>query len=113
MNFGQIYGHAPFVFLTDCRVHRVGHNITLQTADETFGDVVLTTLSLQPLVFTIDPLLTKKECNHIIKKATPEMANSPVSHIDSDVGKPDTQWRTSTQVLRVFFLLAACYLRIF
>ena len=49
-------------------------------------------------VFTIDPLLTSKECNYIIKKAAPEMANSPVSHIDSDVGKPDTQWRTSTQV---------------
>lgn len=76
---------------------RIGHNVTLSTDDPDFGDVTLTTLSLQPLVFTMDPLLTKKECRHIIKKATPEMETSPVSHIDSDVGKPDSQWRTSTQ----------------
>ena len=76
---------------------RIGYNITLKTGDEEFGDVTLTTLSLQPLVFTMDPLLTKKECKYIIKKATPEMEVSPVSHIDSDIGKPDSQWRTSTQ----------------
>ena len=42
---------------------RIGHNITLQpptsaTKDATFGAITLTTLSLQPLIFTIDPLLT-------------------------------------------------------
>eukprot|EP01044_Picomonas_judraskeda_P016585 COSAG03_NODE_2971_length_2318_cov_17.642632_2_plen_63_part_00 len=41
--------------------------------------MTLTTLSLQPRVFTIDPLLTEKECNWIIKKAEPEMVESPVS----------------------------------
>jgi hypothetical protein len=76
---------------------RIGHNITLQTGDEKFGEVTLTTLSLQPRVFTIDPLLTEKECNWIIKKAEPEMIESPVSHIDSDVGKASSEWRTSTQ----------------
>ncbi len=76
---------------------RVGHNITLQTGDEKFGEVTLTTLSLQPRVFTIDPLLTEKECNWVIKKAEPEMVESPVSHIDSDVGKASSEWRTSTQ----------------
>lgn len=68
-----------------------------QSNDPAFGDVTLTTLSLQPLVFTIDPLLTVAECEHVIERARPEMANSPVSHIDSDIGKPDSQWRTSTQ----------------
>ena len=76
---------------------RVGHEVTLETEDPEFGNVTLTTLSLQPLVFTIDPLLTKSECKHIIRKAKPEMANSPVSHIDSDIGKADSTWRTSTQ----------------
>ena len=33
----------------------------------------------QPLIFEIDPLLTDDECEHIIRKAEPEMANSPVS----------------------------------
>lgn len=60
---------------------RVGHNITLETGDDKFGFVTLTTLSLQPRVFTIDPLLTKDECKWIIKKAEPEMVESPVSHM--------------------------------
>eukprot|EP01052_Picozoa_sp_SAG31_P010926 SAG31_NODE_608_length_13576_cov_23.757290_6_plen_147_part_00 len=37
------------------------------------------------------------QCDHIITKATPSMANSGVSHVDSDIGKPATNWRTSTQ----------------
>eukprot|EP00937_MAST-01D_sp_MAST-1D-sp2_P005385 g5385.t1 len=58
--------------------------------------VSLRTLSLRPLVFDVRGFLTVEECDHIIEQAGPRMAKAKVSHMDKDVGKPDTDFRTST-----------------
>lgn len=57
--------------------------------------VELITRSLQPLVIEVSSFLDDSECNHIIQKAKPHMAESDVSHMDHDVGKPNTDWRSS------------------
>jgi len=61
------------------------------------GSAVLETVSLRPLVFEVRNFLTESECQHIISKAAPKLENSGVAHMDKDVGKPATEWRTSTQ----------------
>ena len=38
--------------------------------------------------------LLEEECRHIRDKADPHMKPSPVSLMDHDKGKPDTNWRT-------------------
>jgi len=57
--------------------------------------VTLKTLSLLPLVLSVDHFLTEQECTHIIERATPHMTYSGVSLKDSDKGKPASNWRTS------------------
>jgi len=74
----------------------VGHKTELSGIPG-FGNITLITHSLRPVVITIEPLLSEAEADHVVALAKPEMAPSPVSHIDSDVGKPSTEWRTSTQ----------------
>jgi hypothetical protein len=67
----------------------------LQTREE---DVLtLKTLSLVPLVLSVDHFLTEDECEHIIDTATPHMEYSGVSLKDSDQGKAASNWRTSKQ----------------
>jgi len=56
----------------------------------------LLTRSLQPLILEVSSFLDSSECGHIIKKASPHIAKSAVSHMDHDVGKPDTNWRSSS-----------------
>jgi len=56
----------------------------------------LITRSLQPLIIEVSSFLDGSECKHIIEKATPHIAKSSVSHMDHDVGKPDTNWRSSS-----------------
>lgn len=58
--------------------------------------VELITKSLMPLVIEVSSFLDKTECTHVIEKARPHMAVSSVSHMDHDVGKADTNWRTSS-----------------
>ena len=60
------------------------------------GTSVLVTMSLSPLVFSVQSFLTIGECDHIIGASSPHMAKSLVSHMDHDVGKPDEEFRTST-----------------
>lgn len=55
----------------------------------------MTTLSMQPLVFSIDAFLSEKECDYIQNFASPHMAKSGVSLMDKDLGKEATEWRTS------------------
>ena len=84
---------------------RIGHNITLPTDDPYFGEVTMTTLSLVPRVFTIEPLLTQDECEWIVETADKEMEQKllgSVAKVDSHLTeKPDvvvaTEKRTSTQ----------------
>jgi len=57
--------------------------------------VVMETLSLRPLVFSIDNFLTVDECDYIQNNAAPHMKSSGVSLMDKDKGKEATNWRTS------------------
>ncbi|CAM9163624.1 unnamed protein product [Scytosiphon promiscuus] len=73
----------------------VGHVQTVQGL-ETLGSIDMKTLSMEPLVFEAKNFLLDDECQHIREKAEPHMKPSPVSLMDHDKGKPDTNWRTST-----------------
>jgi hypothetical protein len=55
------------------------------------------TLSLRPAVFSVRHFLLPAECAHIQAHAAPTMGDSGVVLMDKDVGKPSTEWRTSTQ----------------
>mmetsp|Transcript_121464 Transcript_121464/g.214887 ORF Transcript_121464/g.214887 Transcript_121464/m.214887 type:complete len:417 (-) Transcript_121464:195-1445(-) len=71
-------------------------NVSLSSEKSKAGlSVQLLTRSLQPLVIEVSSFLDESECNHIIEKARPHMAESDVSHMDHDVGKPNTDWRSS------------------
>lgn len=56
---------------------RVGYNRTVY-GDELFPDVTITTLSLQPLLFKVNPLLSIQECADIVATAEPELEASAV-----------------------------------
>lgn len=56
----------------------------------------LETLSLQPLVISVDRFLTEEECDHVQEKATPSMRHSSVSFTDADKGKEASDFRTSS-----------------
>lgn len=73
---------------------RVGHTQLVALAEG--APVVMETLSLQPLVFSIDDFLTLAECDYIQAHAAPRVAQSGVSLMDKDVGKAATEWRTSS-----------------
>jgi hypothetical protein len=57
--------------------------------------VTLKTLSLTPLVISVENFLTKSECDHIKTQATPRMRYSDVSLMDKDKGKAASEFRTS------------------
>mmetsp|Transcript_379 Transcript_379/g.726 ORF Transcript_379/g.726 Transcript_379/m.726 type:complete len:512 (+) Transcript_379:136-1671(+) len=59
------------------------HNITIET------------LSLKPLVLSIEGFLTDKECDYVMDKAGPSMKYSSVTLKDADVGRAASDWRTS------------------
>lgn len=44
--------------------------------------------------FEAQNFLLEPECNHIKAKANPHMKPSPVSLMDHDRGKADSNWRT-------------------
>ena len=52
------------------------------------GPITLTTRSLQPLVFLVEPLLTHAECAHVINITTPMLVDSDVTLFDSDRAPP-------------------------
>jgi len=58
-------------------------------------NVTIETLSLKPLVLSIDGFLTEEECDYIMEKAGPHMQYSSVSLKDADVGRASSDWRTS------------------
>ncbi|CAN0511736.1 unnamed protein product, partial [Ectocarpus sp. 8 AP-2014] len=71
----------------------VGHVQTVHGL-ERLGSIDMKTLSMEPLVFEARNFLLDEECKHIREKADPHMKPSPVSLMDHDKGKPDTNWRT-------------------
>ena len=57
--------------------------------------VTLETLSLKPLVVSVDGFLSPEECQHIQTKAEPSMQYSGVVLHDADEGRPASDFRTS------------------
>ena len=53
------------------------------------------TLSMQPLVLSVNNFIAEKECDHIQKTAEPGMEYSQVSLMDKDKGRPASDFRTS------------------
>lgn len=60
------------------------------------GDVILETLSMQPLVFGVEEFLKDDEIDAILELSMEHLAPSGVTHIDGHEGRPATDWRTST-----------------
>jgi len=71
-------------------------NVTLDTEGAQDLALELLTKSLQPLIIEVSSFVDGTVCKHIINKALPHVAKSAVSHMDHDVGKPDTDWRSSS-----------------
>ena len=63
----------------------------------TIDGLKLTTLSVRPLVLSVDDFLTNRECDLIKNLSEPHMFASQTSKMDHDEDKADTEWRTSTQ----------------
>lgn len=74
---------------------REGH-ITTVTQVDGLGSVAMRTLSMSPLVFSVEGFLLPEECQYIRDTAEPEMRQSGVALMDHDKGKPATDWRTSS-----------------
>jgi len=55
------------------------------------------TLSLQPIVLSIENFLRPEEAGHIIELAKPHLAKSGVALKDHDIGKEAKEFRTSSQ----------------
>lgn len=55
----------------------------------------LETISLQPLVFSVEGFLDDDECNFIQEQATPTLEYSAVTLMDKDAGRPASDFRTS------------------
>lgn len=53
------------------------------------------TLSLHPLVLSVQNFISMDECDHIQKLAMPHMQYSQVTLMDKDVGRPASDFRTS------------------
>jgi prolyl 4-hydroxylase len=74
---------------------REGH-VTRVTGVDGLENVAMRTLSMSPLVFSVEGFLRPEECRHIRERSAPHMAQSGVSLMDKDKGKAATEWRTSS-----------------
>ncbi|KAF0709377.1 Aste57867_5967 [Aphanomyces stellatus] len=74
---------------------RIGHKRVIPNLNG-LGDVTLETLEMTPLVFGVDEFLRDDEIDVILDLSMEHLAPSGVTHNDDDVGKPATEWRTST-----------------
>jgi len=73
-------------------VHR-GFKRTIALDDN--NNATLETLSLEPLVLSVEGFLTVEECDLIQEKAAPKMKYSSVTLMDKDKGRPSSDFRTS------------------
>ncbi|TDH67829.1 hypothetical protein CCR75_000400 [Bremia lactucae] len=60
------------------------------------GDLVLETISMTPLVFSVEEFLRDDEIDIILELSMPHLATSGVSLQDGHENRPATDWRTST-----------------
>ncbi|OQR98948.1 hypothetical protein THRCLA_06614 [Thraustotheca clavata] len=74
---------------------RIGHKRTIKNLHG-LGDIVMETLAMVPLVFSVEEFLRDDEIDVILDLSMEHLAPSGVSHHDGDEGKPATEWRTST-----------------
>lgn len=74
---------------------RIGH-VTQVTELDGLGTLAMRTLSMSPLVFSVDGFLLPEECRYIRDTAEPSLAQSGVALMDKDKGKAATDWRTSS-----------------
>lgn len=58
-------------------------------------NATLITLSLHPLVLSVEGFLSEDECNYIQDTASPKMQYSGVTLMDKDKGRPASDFRTS------------------
>jgi prolyl 4-hydroxylase len=70
--------------------------------------LIVKTLSIRPLVLSIDNFLREEEIAYVISAASPHMVNSGVSLMDKDKGKAATEFRTS----QLFFMSSQKYTKI-
>ncbi|KAF4032317.1 2OG-Fe(II) oxygenase superfamily [Phytophthora infestans] len=74
---------------------RVGHK-TLLNKTYGRGDLVLETISMTPLVFSVEEFLRDDEIDVILELSMPHLAPSGVTLQDGHENRPATDWRTST-----------------
>ncbi|KAG2770297.1 hypothetical protein JG687_00009330 [Phytophthora cactorum] len=74
---------------------RIGHKTLVKN---TFGrgDLVLETISMTPLVFSVEDFLRNDEIDVILELSMPHLAPSGVTLQDGHENRPATDWRTST-----------------
>lgn len=74
---------------------RVGHKTLVK---DTFGrgDLVMETISMTPLVFSVEEFLRDDEIDVILELSLPHLAPSGVTLQDGHENRPATDWRTST-----------------
>ncbi|ETW04499.1 hypothetical protein, variant 1 [Aphanomyces invadans] len=99
-NFSEVAAHGGIVYVMEGGQFiwpgiRIGHKRVIPNLHG-LGDVVLETLEMTPLVFSVKELLTNDEIDVILDLSMEHLAPSGVTHNDGDVGKPATEWRTST-----------------
>lgn len=82
--------------------------VTQVTALDRLGSVKMQTLSMSPLVFSVENFLLPEECTYIRDVAEPHMRQSGVKLMDHDKGKAATDWRTSS----TYFLASKHHARI-
>lgn len=70
-------------------------NIQISNSPKSNDTATLETLSLFPLVLSVNFFLTEDECNFIQESAKPHMKYSAVTLMDHDKGRADTDFRTS------------------
>ena len=58
-------------------------------------NITLETLSLFPLVLSVQNFISEQECTHVQTKAEPHMEYSEVTLMDRDKGRPASDFRTS------------------
>ncbi|TMW61645.1 hypothetical protein Poli38472_010708 [Pythium oligandrum] len=74
---------------------KIGHKTVVRNVTGK-GDVVLETLSMIPLVFSVEEFLKDEEIDVILDLSLEHLKPSGVTHIDGHENRPATEWRTST-----------------
>ncbi|KAJ0406703.1 hypothetical protein P43SY_004528 [Pythium insidiosum] len=74
---------------------KIGHKTIVRNVTGK-GDLVLETLSMIPLVFSVEEFLKDEEIDVILDLSLEHLKPSGVTHMDGHEDRPATEWRTST-----------------